>query len=425
MEPARNEYIIMETKKNIPFPYIAGGLFAFLALVQLASLHLSLLPILWLVCDVLLAVALFLKRKDILLTLGFGLAALLTLYAFFRGFAPDNAMYRVDSWSDGLRFNLLCVLPYLVRLAGYLGAVFLTLALTDVLPKYQETAKKLWFVPAACILGYFLAAIVVQLLFRIAGSGYWYASPLHFRSLFQILLIAGGMGCAGLWLAYPEGLPARAARPVGSTGDQAAGTSAAGASAGASADSAAPAPRPAPAVPAGDGYVGMAQHVLLLLLTCGIWLYIWIYRTTGYLNRLEDEPPQTPVNQLLLCMFVPFYFIYWFYKNAQRLDKLAAQNGVASDLTTLCLILAIFVPIIPPILMQDKINAIASGGGTAGNPAPQQPAQPRQTPQAPVSRPASGGIGAAEELKAYKELLDSGAITQEEFDAKKRQLLSM
>ena len=119
-------------------------------------------------------------------------------------------------------------------------------------------------------------------------------------------------------------------------------------------------------------------------------------------------------------MFVPFYFIYWMYKNAQRLDKLAAQNGVASDLTTLCLILAIFVPIIPPILMQDKINAIAAGGtpSTAGT-AQQQPSRP-----AP-SRPAAAGIGAAEELKAYKELLDSGAITQEEFDAKKRQILGL
>ena len=45
--------------------------------------------------------------------------------------------------------------------------------------------------------------------------------------------------------------------------------------------------------------------------------------------------------------------------------------------------------------MQDKINAIAAGGG------------------------------AAEELKAYKELLDSGASTQEEFDAKKRQILGL
>lgn len=34
-------------------------------------------------------------------------------------------------------------------------------------------------------------------------------------------------------------------------------------------------------------------------------------------------------------------------------------------------------------------------------------------------------LGTAEELKNYKELLDSGVITQEEFDAKKKQLLGL
>lgn len=415
---ARSKYIIMETKKNVPFNYIAGGFFAFLALMQLANFHFSVVSVLWLAGDVLLAAALFLKRRDILLSAGFILLALLTLYGFFRGFFPPYIDYRVESWSDGLRFNLLCVLPALVDLAGYAGAAFLTLALTDVLAQYKESAKKLWFVPAACILGSFAAAIVVQLLIRLTGGGYWPASGLSFGNLFRRLLAAGGIGLAGLWLAYPEGMPSKI-RTAGTLSANY-GTGA-GPAAGSSAGGASSASRPTPAAPAGDGYIGMAQHVLLLLLTCGIWLYVWIYRTTGYLNRLEDEEPQNPTTKLLLCMFVPFYFIYWMYKNAQRLDKLAAQNGVASDLTTLCLILAIFVPIIPPILMQDKINAIAAGGGTpstAGT-AQQQPSRP-----AP-SRPAAAGIGAAEELKAYKELLDSGAITQEEFDAKKRQILGL
>ena len=34
-------------------------------------------------------------------------------------------------------------------------------------------------------------------------------------------------------------------------------------------------------------------------------------------------------------------------------------------------------------------------------------------------------ISAADELKKFKELLDSGVITQEEFDAKKKQLLGL
>ena len=37
----------------------------------------------------------------------------------------------------------------------------------------------------------------------------------------------------------------------------------------------------------------------------------------------------------------------------------------------------------------------------------------------------SGAVSSADELKKYKELLDSGVITQEEFDAKKKQLLGL
>lgn len=102
----------------------------------------------------------------------------------------------------------------------------------------------------------------------------------------------------------------------------------------------------------------LVGHVLLLLFTCGIWNLIWIYRTTRYLNCLPDEEYRNPATKLLLCMFVPFYSIYWVYQSARRIDKLAVQAGVVSDLAVVCLILEIFVPLIPPILMQDKINKI-------------------------------------------------------------------
>lgn len=50
--------------------------------------------------------------------------------------------------------------------------------------------------------------------------------------------------------------------------------------------------------------------------------------------------------------------------------------------------------------------------------APQIPAQQNVTPAQPVST-----ISAADELKKYKELLDQGVITEDEFQAKKEQLL--
>ncbi len=42
-----------------------------------------------------------------------------------------------------------------------------------------------------------------------------------------------------------------------------------------------------------------------------------------------------------------------------------------------------------------------------------------------TSKPASNETSSVEDLKKYKELLDTGVISQEEFDAKKKQLLGM
>ena len=52
---------------------------------------------------------------------------------------------------------------------------------------------------------------------------------------------------------------------------------------------------------------------------------------------------------------------------------------------------------------------------------------PGQMAPAPPSAPSvqQARTGVADELKAYKELLDQGIITQEEFDAKKKQLLGL
>ena len=105
-------------------------------------------------------------------------------------------------------------------------------------------------------------------------------------------------------------------------------------------------------------YCELFKHMLLMLLTCGIWNLIWIYRMTKYLNRVEGEPERKPVAKLLLCMFIPFYVIYWTYKSAQRIDKLADQTNVDSNLAVYCLILSMVVGLVPQILMQEKINQI-------------------------------------------------------------------
>lgn len=158
------------------------------------------------------------------------------------------------------------------------------------------------------------------------------------------------------------------------------------------------------------GYLSLGKHIFLSLFTCGIWPLIWICRTTRKLNEAPNVEQYDPIKKLLLCIFVPFYQIYWYYKHGQRVDALAREKRLnASDMATLCLILGIFIPIVASILMQDRINLICTA------PENHRETTPKVTPQQ----------SNADELKKYKELLDMGAITQEEFDAKKKQLLGL
>ena len=64
--------------------------------------------------------------------------------------------------------------------------------------------------------------------------------------------------------------------------------------------------------------------------------------------------------------------------------------------------------------MQDKLNDIVTG---------------RVAPAAPAAAPAPAAptsvSEAADDLLKLKELLDAGILTQEEFDAKKKQLLGL
>ena len=135
-------------------------------------------------------------------------------------------------------------------------------------------------------------------------------------------------------------------------------------------------------------------------------------RTTKHLNALRDEPPRNPTTKLLLCMFVPFYAVYWAYKSGQRADRLAAQRGIPSNISAACLVCAIFIPFVMAIILQNKINAIAAPGPYAA-PGGFAPPPPRQNsgaqgftpypgpqgfrpvpPQAPAGKPGPSGAPA-------------------------------
>ena len=322
------------------------------------------------------AAVLFFRRRDIMLPIAATALCLLNLANLPRSF--------ISVWS---------FLGCLLLLAASLGLlVWAGCSVLEPLFEYQPLTEKLWFLPGlAAALGAFLSIAAHPYLGNLLGN------------LFSIAVYF----LLSLTLVFPDGNPARTLSgplpPVdesyegpadfGPPRQEYPGT-----------DNTAPVSQP------WDGYCDMLKHVLLLVFTFAVWYFIWNYRTTRYLNQVEDEPPRTPVNQLLLCLFVPFYHIYWSYKSAQRLDRLADSRGVLSDLQVLCLVLAFFVPILPPVLMQDKMNLLSGREeASAGHPY-----------VSPVS-----DEELAVRLRTYKALLDDGLITQEDYDAKKKQILGL
>lgn len=154
-----------------------------------------------------------------------------------------------------------------------------------------------------------------------------------------------------------------------------------------------------------DGYLDMIVHIALCIFVGGVWQFIWIYRTMAYLNQELDEE-YIPWKKLLLCIFVPFYSVYWFYVHGKRLDRLTKKNGInKSDIATTCCVVSVFVPVISCVLMQDRINSFYSK-------------QKDNIEDKEVK-------DITEEIRKLKALLDDECITQEEFDAKKKQLLGL
>lgn len=340
----------------------------------------------WIACRLILAIVLMIRPKNILPALCFALLSIFNLYDLIN--------------SNFARFNLF---SYGLSCLGFLLAALICLVnLTDMLPQLKKPLSGLWFLPA--ILATYKPVFYFVLAVRTLANVLRYSvdfSPFLDLLLFALLdsLPVIATLFALLWATHPDGL--RTAAPVSASYSQPDGT-----------------PGHAPDVMP-EAYCGMAKHILLILFTFGIWPLIWVYRMTRYTNAVKDEPERNPTTKLLLCMFIPFYSIYWTYKTAQRIDKLAAAKRVPSDIATLCLILEFFIPIVPMILMQDKLNSVV----TARSVPPQAP-QYSQPQEAAYAQPQTAS-SVADELKTYKDLLDSGVLTQEEFDAKKKQLLGL
>lgn len=103
----------------------------------------------------------------------------------------------------------------------------------------------------------------------------------------------------------------------------------------------------------------LTKMVLLGFVTLGIYWYYWIYKVTGLSNRVTTLPERSPVAQLLLCLLVPFYEIYWYYQTSKRVDVMMQSAGQTSDSGVATLLLTVFGgPLAVSLFLQDKINTV-------------------------------------------------------------------
>lgn len=114
-----------------------------------------------------------------------------------------------------------------------------------------------------------------------------------------------------------------------------------------------------------EGYIGIVKLIILSIVTLGIYVYIWIYKTTRYLDKvLNRQGSFSPGVEVVLCLFVPFYFIYWVYKQTKAAEEAHKMRGnfSNSDLAIINLILCIVgFGIVAYALIQDQINKLATG----------------------------------------------------------------
>lgn len=124
-----------------------------------------------------------------------------------------------------------------------------------------------------------------------------------------------------------------------------------------------------------------------------------------------------PFLDVLWTMIVIFAWVIWFWLLITVFGDLFRRHDIGGFAKTLWIIFVIVLPFLGVF-----IYLIAESRGMAERTAQQAQAQKEQL-DAYVRSAAGSGGGAAAEIDKAKQLLDSGAITQAEFEAIKAKAL--
>lgn len=101
--------------------------------------------------------------------------------------------------------------------------------------------------------------------------------------------------------------------------------------------------------------------ILLSIVTCGIYMYYWIYKISEELKQLsgDDSLPDGGIAILLTLLTCGIYLIYWHYKMGQACD--AAKGEANGNSAILYMILDLLgLGIVSYCLEQNTINELVA-----------------------------------------------------------------
>lgn len=109
-----------------------------------------------------------------------------------------------------------------------------------------------------------------------------------------------------------------------------------------------------------------AMVIVFAILTCGIYLYFWIYQTsTDIKNALGGREDINPTMDIVLCIVTcGLYFIYLLYKYPQLLLELQDRTRQPrNDISTISIILGVVgLGIVSIFMIQTELNKVWDAG---------------------------------------------------------------
>lgn len=107
----------------------------------------------------------------------------------------------------------------------------------------------------------------------------------------------------------------------------------------------------------------IALCIVLSLITCGIYMYYWLYCIAEDLNTASHTQEATGGMVVLLSIVTcGIYLWYWLYKAGEKVDAIRVRCGMAAaNSSVVYLLLGIFgLSIISQALIQNELNAVAT-----------------------------------------------------------------